>query len=284
MEFTPSGEVALFVDDNQFHSGESVDKCGPEAVALFWHSVAPGQHNPYSSADIHAMAHADYVKFIGPDNPSDQNGTSDQNLYNMLNEHNFHYEVGPLDITWVKEQLNGGVPVIIGIVESSVIDNGIGAAPYAWNTTGLTHVLVASGPGAGGEILVRDTANIAPTGVRPGPRHYDANRLQLVSATAVHPSWITNPPEPPPPDPNADAIAAWSAGGSPRAPFVAGHGIPDSYAEHFHSGHYFGQPVEQERNIDVGGVTHAIQAFTCAQADWNAKDNKTSWSTPSGVA
>lgn len=283
VQLTPSGEVAQFVDDDQFARGESVDKCGPEAVSTFWHSTAPGTPNHYTSADVHKMAHDDYVKYIGPDIPSDGGGTSNQTLYNMLNEHAFKYEVGPVNMTWVKEQLGRGLPVIIGIVESSVVDNQLGANPYNWNTTGLTHIIIASGQGAGGEILVRDTANIAPNGVRPGPRHYDANRLQLISATAVTPTWVSNPPPPAPPDPDADAIAAWNAGGSPKAPFVKGHGIPDSYAKSFHDGHYYGVPLEPERSHEENGVTIVEEAFTAGFARWQADTNHTTWKTPWGL-
>lgn len=219
---TPSGEVAVFLDDDQFATGQSQDKCGPEAVSVFWHSVKPGDKNPYTSTDIHSMASADYVKFIGPDNPGDTNGTSNQTLYNMLAEHHFSYKTGPADIAWVKGWLAAGYPVIIGITESSVRDLGLngGNNPYNWNTSGLTHVIVASGPGQNGEVLVRDTANIGTSGVRPGPRRYDSHALQLVSATMVVPSWLpvpsssTPPPPTPPPPPvdykkmAADALAA----------------------------------------------------------------------------
>lgn len=219
---TSSGEVAVFIDDDQFGSGQSVDKCGPEAVSIFWHSVKVGNHNQYTSADVHQMAAADYIKFIGPDNPGDHNGTSNQTLYDMLSFHHFSYKPGPVDINWIKGWLAAGYPVIVGIVESSVRDLGLnGSNPYNWNTSGLTHVIVATGPGQAGELLVRDTANIGSTGVRPGPRRYDSHALQLVSATMVVPSWLPvpssstpPPPQPPPPPPvdykkmAADALAA----------------------------------------------------------------------------
>lgn len=281
-DLTASGEVAQFIDDNQFGPGQSVDKCGPESVSMVWHSVAPGQHNPYSASDVHAMAHKDYEEFIGPDVASDQGGTSNATLYKMLEAHGFKYTPGPATIAWVKEQLAQRLIVIIGIVEASVVDNGLGASPYNWNTTGLTHVVTASGAGRPGELLVRDTANIGPEGVRPGPRHYDANKLELVSATAVYPSWI-EAPKPPPVDPDAEAIAAWNAGGLAKAPYVAGHGIPDSYVEQYHAGRYLGYPIGPETNNQINGVKHVLQPFTCALADWDSSTGKTSWRTPAGL-
>lgn len=204
MSLTASGEVAVFIDDNQFGSGESQDKCGPEAVSLFWHSVKPGDRNPYLSVAVHAMAHDDYVEFCGLDTTSNHNGTSNKTLYDMLAKHHFVCKPGPTDVNWVKAWLAAGYPVIIGIVESSVKDLGLnGSNPYGWDTTGLTHVIVASGPGAAGELLVRDTANIGSGGVRPGPRRYDAHALQLVSATMVVPNWMAIPTSSTPPAPPA---------------------------------------------------------------------------------
>ncbi len=197
---TPSGEVAVFKDDDQFATGQSQDKCGPEAVAVFWHSTKPGTNNPYTAADIHQMAASDYIRFIGPDVTSDHNGTSNQTLYDMLAYHHFAYKIGPADITWVKGWLAAGYPVIIGVVESSVHDQGLGGSnPYNWDTTGLTHVIIATGPGAANELLCRDTANIGTGGPRPGPRRYDATKLQLISATMVVPSWLPVPASSTPP-------------------------------------------------------------------------------------
>lgn len=207
---TASGEVAQFVDDNQFGSGQSQDKCGPEAISVFWHSTKPGTHNPYTAQDVHNMAHDDYIKFIGPDVTSDQGGTSNELLYNMLRAHGFAFVEGPLSISWIKGWLENAYPVIIGLTESSVHDIGINGSPYNWDTTGRTHIIVVSGPGNGDELLVRDTANIDTNGVvRTGPRHYTASKLQLTSATMVVPSWLpatssANPPTPTPAPPPVD--------------------------------------------------------------------------------
>src|SRR6267154_3375719 len=90
-KLTPSGEVAVFVDDDQFAGFESVMKCGYEIVAMFWHSVRPGDHNPYTSAAVHQMAHDDYLLYVGPDISTDRGGMSDAQLYADLSHHDFHY-------------------------------------------------------------------------------------------------------------------------------------------------------------------------------------------------
>src|SRR5258708_40146865 len=73
--------------------------------------------------------------------------------------------------------------------ETGMYDIGLGdIVPYAWTPTG-NHCIVVSGVDANGNFLVHDCASIAPSGVRPGPRTYDASKLQIVSATAVIPPW-----------------------------------------------------------------------------------------------
>lgn len=263
---TTSGEVAVFVDDNQFGAGQSVDKCGPESVALFWHSVAPGQANPYTAADIHTMAHDDYVKFIGPDAPSDTGGTTVQTLEAMLSEHNFKFENGQANIAWAKEQLNQGLPVFLLIAESSVVDNGLGTGPYNWNTTNLLHIVLASGPGAGGEILVRDTANIAPTGVRPGPRHYDANKLQIIAAVSATPSWISNPPPAPPNTMMEQAEDYWNSTDT-GAPFTTG--IAQSWQAEYKAYRLWGPPLGKEfATVDWSGNAIVAQMFPLGRCEW----------------
>lgn len=202
---TPSKEVAVFIDDNQFGSGESVDKCGPEALALFWHSVKPGETNKYKAADVHKQAHDLYERFIGPDARNDTAGTDDATLYKMIEFLGFKYFKGPLEWTWVRSWLNNGYPVIIGgINESAVKDTALSGLknPYNWNTSGLFHIILATGPETPGYIRVRDTANIASTGVvRPGPRVYETTGLTFTTSTMVVPSWLPVPKSGTPPTP-----------------------------------------------------------------------------------
>lgn len=200
MILTASGEVCQCVDDNQFQSNTSQDKCGPEAVSVFWHSTKPGTPNTYTAQDVHSMAHFDYVRFIGPDTTNDTGGTSNELLYAMLKYHNFSFKQGPLSLDWIKGWVTNGYPVIIGITESSVYDVEIKGNPYNWNTTGRTHIVLVTGVGANDELLIRDTANIDLSGnVRKGPRKYTASKLQLISATMVVPTWLSVPTQTNPP-------------------------------------------------------------------------------------
>jgi hypothetical protein len=61
--------------------------------------------------------------------------------------------------------------------------------PYYWNYQSFNHIITITGVTSDGNFLVRDSANVTdlnnPTSLRPGPRKYDASKLQLISAHAV---------------------------------------------------------------------------------------------------
>lgn len=201
---TPSGEIAKYVDDDQFGFGQSPDKCGPEAVAQYWHSTRPDQNNPYTASQIHAQASSLYVHFIGPDVASDQNGTGNQTLYNMLDFVGFkdRHLALPLDVHTISAWLEEGYAVIVGFAEESAHDVELGRNPYQnWNPAGLFHIINLTGVDNNGDWLVRDTANLEPNGaLRAGPRHYKTS-LQLTSATLVAASWMPVPTSATPPKP-----------------------------------------------------------------------------------
>lgn len=206
---TRSGEVAEYVDDDQFASGQSLDKCGFEIVSLFWHSVKPGERNPYSGNQIHQMAHDDYVRFDGPDTRSNSNGMSNETLYRLISFHNFklsilaaYREQIPLylsDTRALRSFLLYGYPVVLGgVSEKSVYDEEMRGCPYSWeqgkSSPDYSHIILATGLGASDEVLCRDTANIGPDGrVRMGPRRYRLSSLKLTTATALVPSWLASP-------------------------------------------------------------------------------------------
>lgn len=219
---SPTGEVIVCPDDDQFGWGESTMKCGYEIVALFWHSVKPGQALPYTSRDVHQMAHSDYVHFAGPDIASDGNGMTDSQLYADLAFHNFHYLKLGLNWAEIRAWLRYGYPVIIGgVSENSVYDLELGGhVPYPWIKPGVNywHIILATGEDGADSLKFRDTANVDPRGkLRPGPRKYKTSELRFTTATVALPTWLPMPPagfdptRPPPapppavPDPKAEA-------------------------------------------------------------------------------
>lgn len=199
LALTASGEVAAFVDDNQFGFGQSPDKCGFEIVSLFWHSVKSGSHNPYSSAQIHAMAHTDYVHFDGPDLASNHNGMADWTLYADLEMHKFKYVKLAKDWNIIRGFIGHGYPVVIGgVSEATVFDVELNShVPYPWIKPGVNyfHIILATGLDGPNILKFRDTANVQPNGqLRPGPRRYRTDLMHFTTATALVPTWLPAPP------------------------------------------------------------------------------------------
>lgn len=292
-----SGEVAEFIDDNQFNWGfESVMKCGPESVSLFFHSLPPGQHNPYISAQVHRMASDDYTRFIGPDIPTDKAGTSDNTLYTLLSYHGFHYLILPNDDSVfyrIKAWLRCGYPVICGMFENSVIDRELGKCPYPWPVGDMTHIILATGlvDDSSQFLKFRDTANVInngdPNELRPGPREYDISKLKLTSATVVVPSWLEVPPvgfDPrplfPSPTPTGDISLEeqllWkSIDNIPLNPQAA---IFKDWHNALNNGKYYGPPISNEHSVN--GKT--VQYFTNAKAEWEP-GHTTKWYAAMGT-
>ena len=271
------GEVLEAPDDDQFGSFESLMKCGYEIVALFWHSTAPGTKNTYTAADVHRMAHEDYIHFVGPDVPSDPGGMSTQQLYQDLSSHGFSFLPCPLQWDVIHAWVRLGYPVILGVQEDSVydLDPAIRGRPYAWPPNGLSHIILCTGVDR-----FRDTATIGPQGVRPGPRQYDETKLQMVSATMVVPSWLFKQygmmppahfdprsampgPPAPPPDPFQQERAVWTS--LEPIPFNPAFAIEASWIRIFRSGCFLGVPITRE--FENAGFTW--QVFTGALARWS---------------
>ncbi len=219
-QLSPTGEVLVCPDDDQFGYGQSVMKCGYEIVAMFWHSVAPGKPLPYTGLQVHQMAHSDYSAFDGPDVASNKNGMTDQQLYADLARHAFHYIKLPMPVEWelVRAWLKYGYPVIIGgVKESSVHDLALNGCPYPWIKPGVEywHIIMATGLDGADSLKFRDTANVDATGkLRPGPRRYRCSSMSMTTATVAVPTWLPIPPpdfdptrlpSPPPPPANPKA-------------------------------------------------------------------------------
>jgi hypothetical protein len=184
------GEIADFLDINQFIISRSAYECVAYAAVLCKYCGEPG-HGP-SGAVLQAsnLAQYWYGREEGNTLASNTNGMSLDAMYSMLHGMGLSYHIAPPTLQYVKAWLAVGYPVMLCGAETGMVDIGLGdVVPYGWTPSG-NHCIVASGVTADGNLLVHDTANIGPTGVRTGPRTYDANRLSLVSATAIAVPWL----------------------------------------------------------------------------------------------
>ena len=188
------GEIADILDVNQFIPGRSAYECVAYSAALLKYCGQP-EHGPTGSAlQASNLAQYWYGREEGSNLASNTNGMSLDAEYTMLEGMGMHYQASLPTVASVKGWLAVGYPLIICGAETGMHDIELGGAvPYSWTPSG-NHAIVASGIAHDGNLLVHDCASIAPTGVRTGPRTYDASKLQLVSATAIAVPWM--PPIP----------------------------------------------------------------------------------------
>ncbi len=197
MNVSASGEVAAFVDVSQFEVGRSAYECVAFAAALCEYMGAPGGRPAGLPAQVAASAESWYGRLTGSTVPSNMLGVSLEQLHVMLSGMDLRWNNLAIsgnsnhasDIALVKASLAAGKPVLICGAETGFYDIALGdRVPYAWTPTG-NHAIVATGLASDGNLLVRDTANIGPQGVRPGPRRYDVSKMFLVSGTEIIPAW-----------------------------------------------------------------------------------------------
>jgi hypothetical protein len=284
MNLSRTGEVAEFLDENQFGSDESTNKCGPESISVFFHSVAPGQHNPYTKAEIHSMAHQDYVNIDQqPDNPFGL-GTDNEEFYRMIESHSIPYRKLPLDWSIIREWLKYGYPVIIGGVQESTIHDADPKAnpPYSWgDLENRWHIIMATGLGSRDDRLkFRDTAN-----GRSGPREYFHEQMKISLATLMVPKWM---PIPPPnairPQPimfsNDLCVTAWNSYfvSIGKTPPPRDTGIFTDWRSQWMNGNYKGCCLSAEYPVTLpNGDPGVAQNFADGTCVWNKKTNTPTW-------
>ncbi len=192
------GEIADFQDVDQFQPGHSEFECGFFAVAIVKAMNQVGKPPTQSVAAMIAEAEDWYAQYNGNNSASNEAGMSLQQLYDLLTQVGLHFQAISLDLDLIRAWIRIGYPVIIAGAETGMYDIGLGdVVPYPWHPAG-NHMIVITGVTADGNFLVRDPANCTdlsnPGSLRPGPRIYDAGKLQLVSATVVVPPWLPRPP------------------------------------------------------------------------------------------
>ncbi len=192
------GEVADFQDVDQFQPGKSEFECGFFAVAIVKAMNEVGKPPSQSVAAMISEAETWYAQYNGDNSEANTNGMSLQQLYDLIVQVGLHFQAIATDIELMRAWVRIGYPVIIAGAETGMYDIGLGdVVPYPWRPSG-NHIIVISGVTLNGNFLVRDPANSTdlfnPNSLRPGPRIYDAGKLQLVSATVVVPPWLPRPP------------------------------------------------------------------------------------------
>ena len=182
-------EVSDFLDVSQFIPGRSAYECCAYAASLVKYCGRPGQGPSGTALEASNLAQYWYGRETGSDSASNMSGMSLQQEYDMLKGMGLVYEPLTVSVDAVKGAIAKGLAVLLCGAEAGMYDVDLGdIVPYSWHPSG-NHCIVVSGIASDGNLLVHDTANIGSSGVRPGPREYDASKLQLVSATAVTPPW-----------------------------------------------------------------------------------------------
>jgi hypothetical protein len=189
VQLNTRGEVADFVNESQFEQGESAYECVAFSAALIKYAGQPGKGPTGTGEQVDQTADFWYGKLEGSYAASNTNGMSLDAEYMMLRGMGLPFKPLAPSVAAIKGALQQGYPVMLCGAETGMHDLDLGGrVPYSWTPSG-NHCIVACGIASDGNLLVRDTASIAPGGVRPGPRRYLASALQIVSATAIIVPW-----------------------------------------------------------------------------------------------
>lgn len=185
------GEVADFLDVSQFLPSRSAYECVAYCAALLKYAGQPG-HGPTGTAMAASnLAQYWYGREEGSNSASNMNGMDLPAEYDMLKGLGLSYTPINPSVNEVKAAIADGRPVLFCGAETGMHDLALGdRVPYSWTPSG-NHAIIVSGVAPDGNLLVHDCASIAPNGVRPGPRTYDASKLQPVSATAINVPWLS---------------------------------------------------------------------------------------------
>jgi hypothetical protein len=152
--------------------------------------------------------------------------TSEQE-YEILRQVGLHYQAIVPASNQVRAWVRAGYPVLIAVEETSVSDIALGSVcPYPWQPAG-THIILVTGATIGGNLLVRDSANVTSSNnaasLRPESRIYNAITLQIVTATVVIPPWRPRPASTTPPEADMNIPTNWEDDGTI---LTAPNGIP----------------------------------------------------------
>lgn len=200
------GMIADYIQVSQFEGNETEFACGFFAGALNKYAGFPGKGPTGTSSDVDVFADREYDLVYGSHGPGQTGGISIPELHTVLMHAGLHWwdiqAIAPgstlaSDLAHITRALDAGYPVVITLTEASVRDitGDIPAGnPYEWGpvcdaNSCPTHVITLVGHGPG-YVLAVDPANVVgplqgTNSVRPWPRKYDANTIDITFATIV---------------------------------------------------------------------------------------------------
>jgi Peptidase_C39 like family len=190
VQLSSTGEIADFCDADQFQPAKTQDACGFFAVSIVDGAAPVGQPCRKTAAKIISDAETWYAQYNGDNSISNQMGMSVPQEQQLLSQVGLHWFQIETSVSVIRAWVKAGYPVIIAGAEAGMYDMGLGdVVPYYWNYQSFNHIITITGVTSDGNFLVRDSANVTdlnnPTSLRPGPRKYDASKLELISAHAV---------------------------------------------------------------------------------------------------
>lgn len=282
-QLSSTNEVCEIQQADQFQPAKSQFECGYFGVLMARSMSEVGKPPILSVQQVIDQAEKWYAQYDGSNDASNMDGMSTEQEYSLLQTVGLHYQSTQGSVPVILNWIEVGYPVIIAIAETSVFDMELGRNPYPWNPAG-NHIIVVTGKTGDGNFLVRDSANCTdlydPNSLRPGPRKYDAQKLQFVSATAVVPPWLPRPSSAVPPT-HAQVEAAlmlqitqvssyfavqndgsWSV---KKSGIILGHGMLDFYRNAGMSPLFgltlFGLPLANEQGPVNGKEGTTMQMF-----------------------
>lgn len=191
-KLSPSGEIADFLDADQFQPAKTQGACGFFSVAIVDAASPVGRPTTKTAAQVVSEAETWYAQYDGSNDISNFDGMNSDQLYRLLGQIGLKYHTLTTDIGQIRAWIKAGFPVIINSIEDSYFDMGLNdTVPYYWSRSGdgLNHIITLTGVVTDGNFLVRDSANVTdlnnPSSLRPGPRTYDAGKMRPLWAVAI---------------------------------------------------------------------------------------------------